>query len=203
MCASKYFGGVFAYMEDRNVNVERQVKPISNTKRIVGTAIFSALAFVISLFEFSIFPQVDFLKLDFSNVITLLGGFIYGPISAIFISLVKELLCLTKSGTGGIGELANFIITMSFVLLPTITYRYKKGIKTVILTVIIGSILQVGASLLANRFVLFPLYMGNGATSVFNGVWYFIMLFNIIKTTAISVITILLYKRTSYIIKRF
>lgn len=184
-------------------NKIRSAKPISNTKKIVGTAIFSALAFVISLLEFAVFPQTPYLQLDFSNAVTLLGGFVYGPVSAVFISLVKELLCLTKSGTGGIGELANFIITMCFVLVPTITYRYKKGIKSVIFTICIGCVLQIGSAIFSNRFVLFPLYMGESAKVVFDSVWYFILLFNIIKSVSISVITILLYKRVSFLIKRF
>ena len=40
---------------------------ITTTKRIVGTACFSALAFVISFIEFPIFPAAGFLQLDFSS----------------------------------------------------------------------------------------------------------------------------------------
>ena len=175
---------------------------ITKKKKIVGTAIFSALAFVISLLEFSIFPQVEFLKLDFANVFTLLGGFIYGPISAVVISLVKELLCLLKSSSGGVGELANFILTVSFVIVPTTVYRYRKGFKIVVITLLIGCLLQTAMSLLTNRFVLLPFYMGNGATSFFESVWYFILLFNVIKAVTISLLTIVLYKRTKAFIEK-
>ncbi len=175
---------------------------ITETKKIVGTAIFSALSFAVSFLEFSVFPQVGFLKLDFSNVFTLLGGFIYGPVSAVIISLVKELLCLTKSSSGGIGELANFVLTLSFVLIPTIIYRYKKGFKIVVITLIIGSLFQSSLGLIANRFVLLPFYLGNSAKDFFNSFWYLILLFNIIKTVAISLLTIVLYKRIKFIIQK-
>lgn len=175
---------------------------ISKTKKLVGTAIFSALCFVVSLFEFSIFPSASFLMLDFSNVITLLGGFIYGPVSAVVISLVKELLCFAKSNSAGIGELANFIVTMSFVLLPTIVYVYKKGFKTVVVLISLGCVLQIAVSLLVNRFITFPLYMGESAETVFYSLWYFVLLFNLIKSVAVSIITVLLYKRTSRFIKK-
>ena len=175
---------------------------ITTTKRIVGTACFSALAFVISFIEFPIFPAAGFLQLDFSMAFILLSGFIFGPISAITTSFVKELLrFLIGSGTGGVGEIANFCITLGFVLIPTIVYKYRKGIKTVILTIGIGCIIEILLSLFVNRYVNFPLYMGDMAKDMFNKLWIYIVLFNAIKSVSVAVLTILLYKRTSKFIK--
>ncbi len=175
------------------------------TKRIAGIAVFAALSFVVSFLEFPIFPAASFLKLDFSSVFTLLAGFIYGPVSGIAVCAVKELLCVTKSSTLGIGEVANFVVTVCFMLIPAITYKFKKGFGTVAITLAAGCVLEIVAALIANRFINFPLYeqfLGVTAAEAFAILWPYIVLFNLIKTVAVSIITILLYKKVSSLIKR-
>jgi riboflavin transporter FmnP len=175
---------------------------MSNTKRIVGTAVFAALSYAVSFLEFPIFPMASFLKLDFSAVFIALCAFIFGPIFGISACAVKEFICfITKSSTGGVGEIANFIVISGYIIIPSVVYCYRKGLKTVIVTLIIGCVVQVALSLLANRFVNFPLFMGDGAKSAFESLWIFVLLFNLIKSVAVSIITILLYKRISKFIK--
>ena len=170
---------------------------------IAKLAVLSALAFAVTFLEFPIFPAADFLKLDFANVFVLLGGFMYGPAAAVIISFVKECLCLFKSSTGGIGEIANFVITFCFVLVPTLVYRYKKGLPTVIWTLAVGVVLQVGVSMLSNRFINFPLFMGESAASMFASLWWYVLLFNLIKGVAVALVTVLLYKRISRLLDKF
>ena len=176
---------------------------ISTTKKLAGTGVFAALAFVVSLLEFPIFPAASFLKLDFSLVFVLLAGFIFGPVSGIGVSAVKELLRFVMgSSTGGVGEVANFIVTLAFIVVPTVIYRYKKGFSTVIIILIIGCVLETAAALIANRFINFPPYMGDKAAEVFASLWQFVLLFNLIKTLAVSLVTIMLYKKVSALIKK-
>lgn len=112
-----------------------------SARRIAKIALLSALAYVVTFLEFPIFPAAPFLKLDFSAVFVLLGGFMYGPVTAVVISGVKELLSLLDTQTAGVGELANFLLTFSFIIVPTFVYRYKKGIKTVCITLAVGCVL--------------------------------------------------------------
>jgi riboflavin transporter FmnP len=49
---------------------------------------------------------------------------------------------------------------------------------------------------------MFPLFFGGEAENWFNSLWAFILAFNAIKAVAVSVVTILLYKRISAFIKR-
>ncbi len=177
-------------------------KNISTTKKLVGTAVFSALAYVVSFLEFPIFPATPFLKLDFSAVFILLAGFTFGVEYGIVACAIKELICfLTKTSTGGVGEIANFLVIASFILLPCLLYRFRKGIKTVIFSLIIACIIQIIVALIVNRYINFPLYMGEGAKEAFNAWWHFILLFNLIKSVANSTVTVLLYKRISRLIK--
>ena len=175
---------------------------ISATKKIAGIAIFASLSFITSTLEFVIFPATSFLKMDFSLVFVFLAGFLFGPISGVFTCLIKELLCLFKSSSGGIGELANFLSASSFILLPTTIYYFKKGFKVVIITLIISCFIQVGVALFVNRFINFPLYMGEGAQNAFISLWQYIALFNAIKSFSICIVTILLYKRVSILFRK-
>ncbi len=173
------------------------------TRKIVGVALFSALSFVVSLLEFPIFPAASFLKLDFSAVFILLGGFMYGPIAGIVICAVKELIRFVMgSGTGGIGELANFLVITALIIIPTVVYRFKKGLPIVIITLLLGVLTMTATALLSNRFIMFPLYMGEGAANAFGSLWYYIIFFNLIKGMAVSAIVFLLYKRVSWLFKK-
>lgn len=184
-------------------SLKKLVAKAFETKTLVGTGVFAALAFAISFLEFPIFPAAGFLKLDFSLTFVLLAGFVFGPVSGITVSAVKELLrFVIGSSTGGIGEIANFIVTAAFIIVPTVTYVYKKKFWTVVVTLVAGCILLAGAAMLANRFINFPLFMGNAAEAVFNKLWYYVLLFNLIKGAAVSILTILLYKKVSTLIKR-
>ena len=184
---------------------------VFTTKNIAGMAVFSAVSFVIYLLEIPIFASTpaSFLQLDFSNVLVMLGGFMYGPIPALIVCLVKEALHLTVTTTGGVGELANFIITTCYVLLPSIVYKKRKGFKTVVLVLIIACVIQSLVSLLVNRLINFPFFMGSVpfvpneiSEQAFFELWGYVLAFNAIKSVAVSIVTIVLYKRISYLFKK-
>ena len=189
--------------DDKQAKRARFRKKYFSASAIAKIAMFAALAFAVSYLEFPIFPAASFLQMDFSCVFVLLGGFMFGPAAAVIISGVKECLRLFTTGTGGVGELANFIVTFSFVIVPTLVYRFRKGLPVVILTLAVGCFLQVGVSLLANRYINFPFFMGEGAAENFSRLWWYVLLFNLIKSVAISLVTVLLYKRISWLLNKF
>lgn len=177
-----------------------------SARRIAKIALLSALAYVVTFLEFPIFPAAPFLKLDFSAVFVLLGGFMYGPVTAVVISGVKELLSLLDTQTAGVGELANFLLTFSFIIVPTFVYRYKKGIKTVCITLAVGCVLLNAGGLVVNRYINFPLYaqfLSMTAAEAFAVLWWYIVLFNLVKGIAVSLVTVLLYKRISRLFNKF
>lgn len=187
------------------------MKTVFTTKNIAGMAVFAALSFVVYLLEIPIFAgtPASFLELDLSNVFVMLAGFMYGPIPAIIITAVKESIHITIGSTGGVGELANFIITCAFVVVPSVAYRYKKGFKVVVITLIIACVIQTGISLLVNKFINFPFFMGSvpfvpnqTSNMMFSTLWVYVMAFNLIKSVVVSVVTILLYKKVSYLFKK-
>ncbi len=187
------------------------MKKLFTTKNISGMAVMSALAFIIYLIEIPIFAgtPASFLELDLSNVFVMLSGFMYGPIGAIIVTVIKEAIHISVGSTGGIGELANVIITTSYVLLPSIVYYYKKGIKTVKITLIGACVIQTGISVFVNRYINFPFFTGSMpfvrtpiSEGLFASLWVYVLIFNAIKSVVISALTILLYKKVSYLFKK-
>ncbi len=172
------------------------------TKRLVLMGLFVALSYVISFLEFPIFPATPYLKLDFCNVFILLPAFLLGPVEGVLVCGLKEILSLIDSSSGGAGEVANFLMTSAYILLPAILYQFRKGFKTVACSLAGACVIGTATALLVNRFIVFPLYMGDAAAGVFSGAFWFVLAFNLIKTASISVVTVLLYKRLSVFLKK-
>lgn len=172
---------------------------------IAYMALFTALAFAMSFLEFPIFPApADFLKLDFANIFFMIEGFIFGPVEAIVSIGAKELLCLATTKTGGVGQLANFIMSTAYIIVPSILYRFKKGRWWVVLYLFMACIVQVAGSLLVNRYINFPFFgsfMGKDGVELFEQLWPFVVYFNIIKSVSISIVVFLIYKPLSRVIK--
>lgn len=174
------------------------------TTRIAYVAVFTAMSYVLRFWEFPILPAVSFLKLDFSNIFPLIGGFALGPVAGVTIGALKELLWIFFSSTAGVGELANILVMLPFVLIPSIAYKYKKGIKSVVITILIGCAVQVAWSFPVNWLLNFPTFLGFDwprGMSFFMSVWYWVVLFNLIKDAILAVIVLLIYKPISRLIK--
>lgn len=173
-------------------------------KRLALMAIFVALSFLVSLWSFPVFPgsPVFFLELDFGNVFILLVSFLLGLLEGIVVCVLKETLRIMAGSTGGVGELANMIVTTSYILLPSVVYQYKKSLKVVLVTLSFACLIGTGAALVVNRFVTFPLYMGSKGGEVFWEGFWLIVAFNLLKTAAIGALTLLLYKRLSLFLKK-
>ncbi len=174
-----------------------------SAKRLALMAVFVALSYVVSFLEIPIFPAAPFLKLDFGNVFILLISFLLGPVEGVLVCLLKEGLRMLGSSSGGVGELANVVVTSVYLLVPAVAYRFHKGLKTVIPSLAAACVLGTATALLTNRFINFPLYMGAGAASVFADLFWIIVAFNLIKTVSVSVFTLLLYKRLSNFLKKW
>ena len=89
------------------------------TQHMTRTAVLAALSATLFMIEI---PIVSFSKLDFSNLPVLLGGFSMGAVPAVLILGVKSLLGLLHSSTGGVGELADFIMGAAFVIPAALTH---------------------------------------------------------------------------------
>ena len=206
----EFYGGGFIMIKTENAKPARaNIKRYFTAQRIVTFGVLAALGYAISLLSFPLFPgsPVSFLKLDFSNVTTLLAAYMLGPVSATIIEAVKQGLSVLTSLTFGVGELANFLITFCFFIVPAVLYKKRKGIKSVILGMAIACAMQIVAGLVVNKFITFPAYgvaFGMDAETVdalYSVGWPFLIAFNAIKGVSVCIVTLLLYKRLSRAMK--
>lgn len=95
-----------------------------NIRTITMTALLSAMAYVLAFVEFPVPLSPSFARMDLSDFPALIGAFAFGPLSGLLIELVKNTLQLLTTSTGGIGEIANFLMGAAaalanyFILLP-------------------------------------------------------------------------------------
>ncbi len=172
-------------------------------KRIAILAMLIALAYALSFISFPIFPATPYFKLDFSNIFILLSSLLFGPVEGIIVCIIKEILGVTNSSSGGVGEIANAIMTTSFILIPSIVHRFKPSFKTLAASLLPACLIGTACALVTNRFIIFPMYMGQGAEAVFQDAFWFAIAFNLIKTVSVSLVTCIIFKRTNSFIKKF
>lgn len=71
---------------------------------------------------------------------------------------LKNLLGLFPTSTGGVGELANFLIGASFAVTAGLIYRKHRTKKGALAADVAGSLAIGAAAALANYFILLPLF---------------------------------------------
>lgn len=188
-----------------------------NTRVLVGTAMLSALAFVLQYIEISIPIMPAFIKFDFSDLPALIGAFAYGPIAGIAIEFLKNLIHCAFSQSATVGELSNFILGAVFAGTAGCIYKHKKTKATAFWGGVAGAILMGVISIPSNYFVVYPFYYRMympqevvlqmyqvilpSVKSVLQCLFVFNLPFTIVKGLLSTGITMLVYKRLSPILK--
>lgn len=197
----------------------KQTQLIKNQKTAMLTksALFAALATIIMYFEFPLPFMPPFLKVDLSGVVILMAAFMLGCPRAVMINAVKDLIHLMSTSTGGVGELADFLVISLFAVVAGAIYNKYKDKKHAVIGLAFATASMTVAGALANKFMLIPFFstvmpidaivsacakinplIGDINTYVIFGA----APFNLIKALLISVLTWLLYKRVSNIIHK-
>ena len=130
---------------------------VLSVRTISMTAMLSAVAYLLAFVEFSVPLSPSFARMDLSDFPALIGAFAFGPISGLLIELVKNTLQLMTTSTGGIGEIANFLMGASYVVAAGVIYKHRKTKKTALLACVAASFVMGAAAALANYFILLPL----------------------------------------------
>lgn len=200
------------------MNQVSRSKSLSSTQVITRVAVLSAIAFILMFFQFPLAVIAPpFIQLDVSDVPGLIAGFAMGPLAGIAVEFFKNILHMLLQGTStmGVGELSNFIIGSTLVGVSSVIYRRKRTYKTAIIALFAGTVCMASLAVLSNYFVVFPLYakaMGlenivaagtaiNGnITSLWTMMIYSILPFNLIKGLVVTIVTLLIYKKVSYLL---
>ena len=187
-----------------------------STRYIVGTAMLSALAFVLQYLEIAIPLMPSFVKFDFSDLPALIGAFAYGPLAGVLIEFIKNLIHCAVSQSATVGELSNFILGAVFTLTAGIIYKQKKTKKRALIGSIAGAVLMGLISIPSNYFVVYPFYynfmpeevvlsmyqaIAPSMKSIIECLICFNLPFTIVKGLISVVITMFIYKPLSPILK--
>ena len=176
----------------------------SNIAKMAIVGVLSAIAYLLMFMEFSVPLMPVFIKMDLSDFPALIGSLAVGPAGGIIIALIKNLLHLTVTSTGGVGELSNFILNAVFILPAGLLYKKKKSKKSACGGAVLGAILMALVSVVSNYFVVYPVYYNftilaayqaifPGVKSILQSLIVFNMPFTFVKAMISVVITFLVY----------
>ncbi|MCX0395867.1 ECF transporter S component [Clostridium perfringens] len=171
-----------------------------NTNRFIKLSLLSAIAVILMYIDFPVIPIFPWLKIDLSDVPALMGAFAFGPLAGLIIELMKNLLILIVKGTGTgfVGELANFLVGVALVWPAALVYKKNKTKKTAILGMALGILCIEVVGILANVYLLLPAYgMSMSKAELMQYVTVGLIPFNGIKSILVCGITYALYKKVS------
>ncbi len=210
-----------AYAAEKIIRKKKQGKErILSTRKIAMIGVFSAIATVLHIFDFPIFFAPGFYKLDFSEIPALVGAFAFGPVAGVMIEFCKIVLKLLIKGTSTafVGDLANFVIGCSFILPASIMYMWRKTKKNAIVSCVVGTLCMTVFGSAFNAIYLLPAFsklygmpleviIGMGTevnaaiTDITTLVLFAVVPMNLLKGASVSLVTMLIYKRLSPILK--
>lgn len=190
-----------------------------STRNMVKISVLGVISMVLMFFDLSVWFAPPFLKLDISDLPSLIGAFAMGPMAGVITQLLKNILHLLIQGssTGGVGEISNFFVGSVLAYTAGAIYYKNKTFKRAVIGLTMGVILMSILASLSNYFVIFPLYskilpldqiiamaskLNKYVVDYKSLIIFAIIPFNLLKGTVVSIVTLLIYKRVSPILHR-
>lgn len=185
-------------------------------RKVTMTAMLAAISYIMAFAEFPVPLSPSFARMDLSDFPALIGAFAFGPSIGVMIELVKNGLQLLSTSTGGVGELANFLMGSSYVLTAGLIYKWHKTKKTAVISCIAGSVVMGITAAVTNYFILLPMFevfmpMDQLIESFgmfipfintkLDVVLYNAFPFNLLKGLVIGAFTMIVYKRLTPVLK--
>ncbi len=187
-----------------------------NVRTITLTGLFGALSAVLMMISFNVPLMPSFIKMDFSELPALIAAFAMGPLSGAMVCLVKNLINVMFSTTGGVGEFSNFILGCAFVIPAGLIYKRNKSKRSALIGSMVGAVFMAVFSVFSNYFIVYPVYsmfmpieaiigmyheIYPGINNLLQALIIFNMPFTFIKGLCSIIITFAIYKHISPIIK--
>ena len=187
-----------------------------DVRKMTMTAMLAAVATVLMFFSFSVPLMPSFIKLDFSELPALIAAFAFGPVSGATVCLVKNLVNVLFTTTGGVGELSNFVLGASFVFAAGLVYKYKKNRIGALAGSLIGAAVMAVIGVFSNYYVVYPVYtafmpmetilgmyrtINPNVETLWDALIWFNMPFTFIKGMCSTAMAFVIYKPLSPILK--
>ena len=165
---------------------------------LTKVSMFSALAVVLLYIEFPLLPAVPHLKLNVSDVPSLLASFMFGPITGTVVNAVKIGVCLLLRGTstGFVGDLSNLVSGTLYTVIAGVIYLLRKNKVGAIIALSVSSAVFCVAMWFCNQWFLLPMFGIKEMSAMMPMLWW-TLLFNVIKTVLTCLLTFFIYKPLS------
>lgn len=185
-----------------------------NTRKLAGTAMLSAVGFILMFIELSVPIMPAFIKLDFSELPALLASFAYGPMAGAAVCLIKNVIHVFIGGTtAGVGELSNFLMGVMYVVPAGLIYQKMKSRKGALVGSLTGCVISSIYCLPHNYFLIYPLFgkfvlpleailgmyqtLNPNVDGLFQAIATFNVPFTFAKEVLTAAIAFLIYKKLS------
>ena len=142
-----------------NKLLKKDAKTLS-VKQMSMVAIMSAITVILYYFvKFNLPFFPPWLDVQVSEIPAMITGFAYGPFAGCMVILVRFVLKLPATITGGVGELADLVLGVVVVGLSSMIYRKNKTLKGAFIGTGVGILSALILSCFVNWLVLIPAYI--------------------------------------------
>lgn len=190
-----------------------------NARKLAVIAVMGAVAAVLMLLSFSLPIIPSFIKMDFSELPALIAAFSMGPLAGVGVCFVKNLVNVFLTTTAGVGELCNFLLGAAFMIPAGLLYKKHNSLKGAMIASLAGAAVMAVISLPVNYFLTYPAYsqflgfpteaildlyraINPSVNTLFEALLWFNVPFTFVKGLCDVLLTFLVYKRLSPVIKK-
>jgi riboflavin transporter FmnP len=154
-----------------------------------------ALAYVVMVFgRIPVLTVPPYLKYDPKDVIIVIGGFLYGPLAAFYITFVVAFFeMVTVSETAWIGATMNLVSSCAFACTAALIYKHQRSMKGAVMGLVAGWLSATAVMLLWN-YLLTPIFLGYPRDVVAQMLIPVFLPFNLLKGGMNAAVTMLVYK---------
>lgn len=213
-------GLVFILMSAFNKSTNRRPFTVKEISLIGVQGALASLLYIFVKINLPIFPS--FLDLQVSEIPALITSFIYGPYAGAMVILIRFIIKLPFSGTAGVGEIADLIIGLAIVIISGLIYKKNRTFKGALKGMTIAMLVATVLVSLANWLILIPFYLElyfhgsmapllgmcsmipgiNEANFMVMYIFVGVVPFNLLRFIIVFILTIVLYKRISFLFKK-
>ena len=157
----------------------------------VMTALSVALIYLI---RFPIFPVIAFMEYDAGDIPIFLCTYAFGPVYGIIIGVIASVIqgLTVSANSGWIGVLMHIFAVVGYTVSAGLIFKKKDKLSNLIIAAVTG-ILVMTVFMVCWNIIFTPIFMNVPRAAVME-LMPFIVLFNLIKASVNTVITLVLYK---------
>lgn len=178
-----------------------KTKTSFDTKTLAALGMLTALAYA-AMAVCKVIPKVEgFLSLDVLDAVIGVGGFLFGPLAAVCVSVVESFIeMFTLSTTGWYGLLMNIVSTVFFLVPAAYIYRRRHKTSAAVVGLSVGVVCRTVGMILWN-YIVTPHYFGMPQDAVLD-LMPTIAVFNLVKGVLNAALLMILYPPVSAALRK-